>query len=481
MSIADEIQNLNTNLQAAKSAVTAKGGTVGDTGLTGLAEEIASIPTLGNIKNADIISARTLSGTVEADNFVYIQERTYSQEFTSPLTPKSGYAYSTVSVPVVYRISSNEFVCIVQYAYGASEVLANLNYSASMIRVSTSSGTPLWGTEVQLGNYYVNPRHIQGNDLAATQHPIVLCTMQGGLVQSVQVKVIRCTSGGTPSISSSSYDYKKYSDYTSMPNQPRVTQLSETNFIVTFSGYIADSGQPPIGGTNYVEFLAYTMSTSEASATAGPTNRTSLGTALGSTTVGTIFPLSSTQIVYLGGYKLASSQNAFKVVWSGSSISVTQLTSSISEMVDFSHIAEYSSSGDNHKFVISFGSTLYLISITSSSISILDSVSSPGQIADIFIESGRCRTTLELVTETFTISDDQIVEEDSVASYEMSVRVSDTEYWYFGPTVYKINPQQEFNYVSMPSSSSLELVNGLSLKNITSENTSNAVAKVKLS
>ena len=44
MSIADEIQDLNTNLQAAKSAVTAKGGTVGDTGLAGLSTEIATIP-----------------------------------------------------------------------------------------------------------------------------------------------------------------------------------------------------------------------------------------------------------------------------------------------------------------------------------------------------------------------------------------------------------------------------------------------------
>lgn len=43
MSIATEIEDLNTNLTAAKSAVTAKGGTVGDTGLAGLAEEIASI------------------------------------------------------------------------------------------------------------------------------------------------------------------------------------------------------------------------------------------------------------------------------------------------------------------------------------------------------------------------------------------------------------------------------------------------------
>lgn len=47
MTIASEITALQTNLTAAKNAVTAKGGTVGDTGLAGLASEIASIPSGG--------------------------------------------------------------------------------------------------------------------------------------------------------------------------------------------------------------------------------------------------------------------------------------------------------------------------------------------------------------------------------------------------------------------------------------------------
>lgn len=51
MTIASEIQALNTNLTAAKNAVTAKGGTVGDTGLAGLATEIASIPSGGGISS----------------------------------------------------------------------------------------------------------------------------------------------------------------------------------------------------------------------------------------------------------------------------------------------------------------------------------------------------------------------------------------------------------------------------------------------
>lgn len=47
MTIASEITALQTNLAAAKSAVTTKGGTVGDTGLAGLASEIATIPSGG--------------------------------------------------------------------------------------------------------------------------------------------------------------------------------------------------------------------------------------------------------------------------------------------------------------------------------------------------------------------------------------------------------------------------------------------------
>lgn len=51
MSIATEITALNNNLTAAKNAVTAKGGTVGNTGLAGLATEIAGIPSGGTLDN----------------------------------------------------------------------------------------------------------------------------------------------------------------------------------------------------------------------------------------------------------------------------------------------------------------------------------------------------------------------------------------------------------------------------------------------
>lgn len=44
MSIASEITSLQNNLQAAKNSIIARGGTTGDTGLAGLATEIATIP-----------------------------------------------------------------------------------------------------------------------------------------------------------------------------------------------------------------------------------------------------------------------------------------------------------------------------------------------------------------------------------------------------------------------------------------------------
>ena len=60
MTIASEITDLQNNLAAAKAAVTAKGGTVGDTGLAGLASEIASIPSGGSL--TDYGSIKYLDG-----------------------------------------------------------------------------------------------------------------------------------------------------------------------------------------------------------------------------------------------------------------------------------------------------------------------------------------------------------------------------------------------------------------------------------
>lgn len=76
MTIASEIQDLATNLASAKLAVTAKGGTVGDTGLAGLATEIASIPAGGGLEPKDINFYDLDANLVEAWTLAELQNKT---------------------------------------------------------------------------------------------------------------------------------------------------------------------------------------------------------------------------------------------------------------------------------------------------------------------------------------------------------------------------------------------------------------------
>lgn len=503
MSIATELAALNTNLIAAKAAVNAKGGTTGDTGLSGLSNEIASIPTSTNIKNSKTIDGRALYENIEASNFINAEERTYSELFSLPLTPKPGYTVSYFLNRIVYKISSTEFLCIVEYLYGDTET--SLNSSLSGIRVNVSSGTPVWGTETPLGNYTIPSESVgvlQRNDIEANQHPIIVCTRLNGQPQDdAQIKIIRCTSGGTPTISASSYDYRKYSDYTST-SLFAVSQLSTTSFVVASLGYVAGS----MGGTSYVELLTYAMSTSEASATAGPTNRTSLGSAFGVDSGLNILPLTANSIILLAGSYIFS-QNAFSASWSGSSITMSQITNSLQNISGFRFldIFKSSSSGDNYSYLVTDNNgKLALVNITSSSISTADTVNNPLEMGTqtvatrmkIFGEVNKYRISSVYLedagkTRTFTISNNTIImSDDSTTSFDMAVRVSDTQYWSFGfphpltelfstiDKVVKINPEQTFNYATMPKTNS---VNGVSLKDISSSNTSNAIALLDLS
>ena len=77
MSIATEITALSNNLTAAKNAVTAKGGTVGDTGLAGLATEIGTIPSgggpsgnWGTLKYLDTNNVEQTINIVNEDDFL---------------------------------------------------------------------------------------------------------------------------------------------------------------------------------------------------------------------------------------------------------------------------------------------------------------------------------------------------------------------------------------------------------------------------
>ena len=94
MTIASEITALQNNLASAKAAVTAKGGTVGDTGLAGLASEIATIPSGGSVSWGTVIydnGSGETEGTIQNAN-----------EFMSLCHDGNGSAIATinnVSVP----------------------------------------------------------------------------------------------------------------------------------------------------------------------------------------------------------------------------------------------------------------------------------------------------------------------------------------------------------------------------------------------
>lgn len=115
MSIASEIADLNTNLQAAKNAVTAKGGTVGDTGLAGLAAEIGTIPNEGGSSEPSsgghITDYNTSTGVISGNGFgsdtgtVYLLDRATN---TYVAQPTSSWSSSSITLTTPIDASSIE-------------------------------------------------------------------------------------------------------------------------------------------------------------------------------------------------------------------------------------------------------------------------------------------------------------------------------------------------------------------------------------
>ena len=79
MTIASEITDLQTNLTNAKTAVTSKGGTVGDTGFAGLASEIDTIPSGGTLDNYGSI---TYLDTNDEEQTLTLIDENYYMELT---------------------------------------------------------------------------------------------------------------------------------------------------------------------------------------------------------------------------------------------------------------------------------------------------------------------------------------------------------------------------------------------------------------
>lgn len=119
MTIASELQDLQTNLQAAKSAVTNKGGTVGDTGLAGLATEIAGIP--GGGGSVDWTDSEAVYEATRPSDWIDMPEEVNDNEMywllhiptsetgdiligTSPMN----FAAATTTVTVEFGTTSNK-------------------------------------------------------------------------------------------------------------------------------------------------------------------------------------------------------------------------------------------------------------------------------------------------------------------------------------------------------------------------------------
>lgn len=168
MSIASEITDLQTNLQAAKSAVTTKGGTVGDTGLAGLATEIASIPSGGggDVVNAVIKQFKAATTDISADNFIAFANNLSSGE---PTTVASSYAAYSMSVA---KIDNSTIYCAYQTS-GSSITLSVYSISDSTFTLVTSQTITGSSNDdnnvglVNLGSGKVMLFHRSGSGLAA--------------------------------------------------------------------------------------------------------------------------------------------------------------------------------------------------------------------------------------------------------------------------------------------------------------------------
>ena len=119
MSVASEIQDLNTNLQNAKSAVAAMGGTAGNTGLAGLASEIQTIPAGGG-------AAESLSITNKSD-------------FSSPIAMPTNGTFTQVSLTVTTDPVDSYYFVESSDPTVAKIVYENGNYAVRFLSPGTAT------------------------------------------------------------------------------------------------------------------------------------------------------------------------------------------------------------------------------------------------------------------------------------------------------------------------------------------------------
>lgn len=126
MSVSEQIADLNTNLAAAKSAVETAGGTVGDTGLAGLATEIASIPSGGGGTDLfELFGVNSLPVEPTEVDYKYA-----AMEWTFEPDVKDG---GDMGGPVIRSLKLNgEYVYDMEYHEGGEEEWEMPYYSKSL-------------------------------------------------------------------------------------------------------------------------------------------------------------------------------------------------------------------------------------------------------------------------------------------------------------------------------------------------------------
>lgn len=151
MTIASEITDLQTNLANAKAAVTAKGGTTGNTGLAGLATEIASIPSGGGYTGTPYgkVTIVTGYGTEWSVSSWYgcmvtiVDSDLWDKYYSTPIND-GGLGYSKINVD---NPSGNVFATVQDMGGYGEITLQNADYQSVSLQWELDDPTSL-STEI---------------------------------------------------------------------------------------------------------------------------------------------------------------------------------------------------------------------------------------------------------------------------------------------------------------------------------------------
>ena len=166
MSIETQLEDLQTNLDNAKSAITTKGGTAGDTGLAGLATEIASIPSGGGSVTKPTTWAGLKAMTTTELRSVFpegsiIDSISCSYTSTNDGTQYDNFLWRVVSYePCEIENDSTKYPCVTLLSAGDLPSTEGLQYFDTGEKAQCDSATE---TVAEDGVYYYGTTSASGN------------------------------------------------------------------------------------------------------------------------------------------------------------------------------------------------------------------------------------------------------------------------------------------------------------------------------